>query len=198
MWIFFIFPWRKPPWSPPLHLASPAPCKMPRTVQTVNIFHHHSGWLLPIVPPVSWLISPSATCLSVCTAEGTDYISPQRAARIDTESLFNPIQSQPLTNERERKKDKDTGKSLFCLRLYYRFVFRGLHTLRPAVLPNPYRIMILAFTVVRLCQSPSPLSSDLFRIKYPSSVLPVSDYPIVYHGLSLFLAPSFSLSHIAV
>lgn len=56
-----------------------------------------SAWFLPILPPVSLLIlqwdSETPPAFQPVEAEGSDYISPQRADQIDTESLFNPIQS---------------------------------------------------------------------------------------------------------
>lgn len=46
---------------------------------------------------------------TACT-EGPDYISPPRAAWINKESVFSPLQSQPLANNREEGPDRDKIK----------------------------------------------------------------------------------------
>lgn len=65
-------------------------------------------------------------------AEGADYINPQRADRIDTESPFNPIQSQALANERGKKQTEKRETRILVkicsvffsvkVELYHRFV----------------------------------------------------------------------------
>lgn len=56
----------------------------------------------PSCPPAD--LSPA---VSAGFTEGTDYISPQRAAQINKESVFTPLQSQQLANERAEDPDKD-------------------------------------------------------------------------------------------
>lgn len=123
------------------------------------------------------------------------------------ESLFNPIQSQALANERKKKtdreeRDKKAGKDLcFCF-VFFSSKWNWVIDLSSEILGAPfsfqsiYCILILAFTVVWLCQSPPFLSSSSFHLKclpsFPSlSILLSITGP-------LFGAPSFPLWHIAV
>lgn len=170
--------------------------------------------MLRIRDPKCLIPAYSPTCLTANLAPHHLPLSPQRQRALITlilRGLTRSIQShcsiqynhshslmRGRKRQTEKKRDNKTGKDLFCvffIKVYHRFVFWGPHILRAQFFFDQYCVLILSFTVVWLCQSPSFLSSDSFHMKCLSSTLPVSDYPIVYHGLSFFGSLFLSLAH---